>query len=235
MTSAPDSLRTNRHLYRFVIELCQRNADNKRTLEEYLRALLGLATREREQADLPAPLFAAMLEAAFHEAPLPYDPSWAAAWQPRKRDDSDDGFPGWEALIQRQIVDLREMHASGALEDKQRYFGIDSPRGARWYNFDPTTYLECAAAGSFDGWTPPEGQELDDSDLSDVEMPDEEEPPEAAPTSSRRLVPGPVAVLGPDGKVVVVDPSQIESAHFELSRISWEDLRDFLVCGQIYE
>ncbi len=231
MTASADSLRTNRDLYRFVVELGQRNADNKRSLEEYLRALLGLVSRERQQPDLAAPLFAAMLEAAFHQAPLPYEPSWETAWQALERGEPEEGFSGWEALIKRQIIDLRELRASGGLEDEQRYFGIDAPRGARWYNFDPRTYLECAAAGSFDGWAPAEGEEVDDSDLSDVVMPEDEPPPE----STRRLVPGPVAALGPDGKVVIVDPSQIESAHFELSRISWEDFRDFLVCGQVYE
>lgn len=231
MTTAPSSLRTNRDLYRFVVELGQRNADNKRSLEEYLSALLGLVARERHQADLSAPHFAALLEAAFHETPLAYEPSWEAAWKKLMDGESDEGFPGWEALIKRQIIDLREMRAAGTLENEQRYFGVDAPRGARWYNFDPSTYIECAAAGSFDGWAPAEGEEFDDSDLSDVVMPEDEPPPE----STRRLVPGPVAVLGADGRVAIVDPSQIESAHFELSRISWEDFRDFLVCGQTYE
>jgi hypothetical protein len=37
----------------------------------------------------------------------------------------------------------------GTLANDQRYFGVDSPRGSRWYNFDPLTFLECAVAGTF--------------------------------------------------------------------------------------
>lgn len=43
---------------------------------------------------------------------------------------------------------------AGVFEDKYRYLGSDSPRGTRWYNFDPLTYLECAVAGSFQRWEP---------------------------------------------------------------------------------
>jgi hypothetical protein len=31
------------------------------------------------------------------------------------------------------------------LQDEFRYFGIDSPTGHRWYNFDPASYLHCGA------------------------------------------------------------------------------------------
>jgi hypothetical protein len=54
-----------------------------------------------------------------------------------------------------QIVDLRDMDEAGMLRNEDRYFGIDAPRGNRWYNFDPMTYLECAAAGTYRGFTTP--------------------------------------------------------------------------------
>ncbi|MBN9117668.1 MAG: hypothetical protein J0I06_00605 [Planctomycetes bacterium] len=43
------------------------------------------------------------------------------------------------------------MAESGRLADPQRHFGVDAPRGARWYNFDPCAFLECASAGTFGG------------------------------------------------------------------------------------
>ena len=45
------------------------------------------------------------------------------------------------------------MAEAGALEDEYRYFGIDSPTGFRWYNFDPCSYLECGVRGSLGGNT----------------------------------------------------------------------------------
>jgi hypothetical protein len=38
----------------------------------------------------------------------------------------------------------------GALDNKFRGFGIPSPRGEYWYNFDPCGYLACAARGARD-------------------------------------------------------------------------------------
>ncbi len=35
----------------------------------------------------------------------------------------------------------------GALEDEWREFGVESPTGHSWYNFEPLIYLECALAG----------------------------------------------------------------------------------------
>jgi hypothetical protein len=40
------------------------------------------------------------------------------------------------------------MAEAGTLENEYRYFGIDSPTGFRWYNFDPCSYLECGVRGS---------------------------------------------------------------------------------------
>ncbi len=36
------------------------------------------------------------------------------------------------------------------LKDPNGYFGINSPTGNRWYNFDVFTYWECATAGMVD-------------------------------------------------------------------------------------
>ena len=38
------------------------------------------------------------------------------------------------------------------MADKYRYFGLNSPSGAYWYNFDPLTYLECGIRGTWGGY-----------------------------------------------------------------------------------
>jgi hypothetical protein len=46
------------------------------------------------------------------------------------------------------------MRTTQAIDDPQRYFGISASSGETWYNFDPLTFIECGAAGYFDGWRP---------------------------------------------------------------------------------
>jgi hypothetical protein len=91
-----------------------------------------------------------------------------------------------------------------------RYFGITAPRGTRWLNFDPCTYLECAVAGTFRGWR--------DGDQT-----------------ARILVPGPVAVLNGHGKVTSVDPGDIKEPTFEILGVNWDEFTDFLHVGRCYE
>ncbi|MEM8534122.1 MAG: hypothetical protein AAGF95_24965, partial [Chloroflexota bacterium] len=110
----------------------------------------------------------------------------------------------------RQIVDLREMAENGVFANQYRYFGVNAPRGSRWYNFDSVGYLECAMAGTFGGWEPGD-------------------------TSGREFVPGTVAVLADDGSIQDANSEDIPRDHHEISTVSWEELKDFIICGQIYE
>jgi hypothetical protein len=102
------------------------------------------------------------------------------------------------------------MAEQGMLADEQRYFGIDSPRGQRWYNFDACTFLECATAGSFGGW-------------------------QAGDDTGREYVPGQVAVLGDHGTVTTADPQDVPDAVVLIGELSWEAFQSFLGCGQWYE
>ena len=102
------------------------------------------------------------------------------------------------------------MDAAGTLRDDMRYFGVDAPRGARWYNFDPATYLESAMAGTFGGW-------------------------EEGDPSGRVPVPGEVAVFGVDGSVTSPDPREEGSPIFEIDVVSWEAFEEFLEAGRAYE
>src|ERR1051326_3867176 len=143
-------VRTNRDLYVAIGELVGRHREKCPALEEYLRSLWNLVCGHRTHTSLPVSKFFKLLSEAFLTAPTPFDESWAQHYA----DDYShfDGFRGWEARITRQLVDLHEMDACGTLSNKLRYFGINSPRGERWFNFDPCTFLECAVAGSFGGW-----------------------------------------------------------------------------------
>ena len=53
-------------------------------------------------------------------------------------------------VIKFQLAELGRMHASGQLADESKFFGIVSPSGHGWYNFDPFSLLECGARGLMD-------------------------------------------------------------------------------------
>jgi hypothetical protein len=141
---------TNRDLYLAISQLIAQHEQAARPLEEYLRALWAIGTRRHSQPSLsPEEFFAALAEAFTAEA-VPFDEGMRRRYtHDLSALDTLPPFSAWACFILRQIVDLREMAESGQLADKYRYFGIDSPRGSRWYNFDPCVFLECAARYSF--------------------------------------------------------------------------------------
>ena len=53
-------------------------------------------------------------------------------------------------VIKFQLAELSKMRASGQLADESKFFGIVSPSGHGWYNFDPFSLLECGARGLMD-------------------------------------------------------------------------------------
>ncbi len=201
------AIETNRDLYLAVAELMIKSRGIERTLEEYLRALVGVSDRYRDRESLLPSEFLAMIAAAFTAEPVPAESSW---FLPRDEEE-EEGYDAWRGALVTQVVDLIEMGQNGTLQDDQRYFGVDAPRGGRWYNFDPCTYLECAMAGTLGGW-----ESGDDTD--------------------REFVSGEVAVLDPStGEMTAVSPEEIEEPTTPLTDLTWDVLVDFLRAGQMYE
>jgi hypothetical protein len=152
--------------------------------------------------------FADLLEAGFHRDAPPFDPVWPPRYG--RENPSLVGYRRWEQTIISQIVDLHEMEQVGTLANDLRYFGIDSPRGSRWYNFDPLAFVECGVAGTFDGWR-------------------------SGDPTGRDFVPGPVAVLDSSGRATSADPRELEAPLFQIDFLSWDLAADFLRSGQSYE
>lgn len=198
---------SNRDLYLEIAKMLPEHRQDSRPLSHYLRALLGLFQAYRDKPSLTPSEFLQVLGQAFKAEAAPVDGSW---FELSPQDARQVGYEGFSSILKAQIVDLIEMEQEGMLKDEQRYFGIDAPRGARWYNFDPCTYLECGMTGSLGGW-----EEGDDT--------------------GREYVPGKVAVLGADGKWTSVNPEEIESPVVVMEELDWETLKQFLYCGQQYE
>jgi hypothetical protein len=194
---------TNRDLYKRVEALGDRSST--RTLEDFLKTMWALARPHAAAEAIPFETFIGILEASLTHEPPTVVPTSTLSGDSL----SLEGYALWEHLILVQIADLREMASTGALADPHRYFGVDSPRGARWYNFDPGTYTECGIAGAFDGYTPGD--------------------------PGRIPVPGLVAAFDASGELVAVDPSEIEHSVFEIESLTWDELARFLSCGQYYE
>ena len=137
----------------------------KNSLEDYL--LSFWATIEKYKNNSPSySLFATLISEAFETQPSKFNNQWLTyehelLW--KYQDDSyiveeyKDGkwtvtaedvndFEILQHTLFFQIADLHRMTPE-QLKDPNGYFGINSPTGNRWYNFDVFTYWECATAG----------------------------------------------------------------------------------------
>ncbi len=170
--------------------------------------MLESSERFSESDSLSLASFYDLISDAFTRDIPAFDPSWREQNDSLPNDRED--YIGFGATLIRQIVDLREMKEAGILDEEYRYFVVNSPRNARWYNFDPFGYLECGCAGSLDGWEP-----------------DDE--------SGRQFVPGQVAVVGEDGSIENVNPQDLHRPVVELPVVTWDQIQDFINCGRVYE
>jgi len=64
--------------------------------------------------------------------------------------DKHGGLAYSAEVIKFQLAELGRMRASGQLADESKFFGIVSPSGHGWYNFNPFSLLECGARGLMD-------------------------------------------------------------------------------------
>jgi hypothetical protein len=148
-------MHTNRELYSFVADLAGHHRVGQRSLESYLHAMWGLAGAHASRTHWPLDEFAELLAASF-VAPVPsLDERWLES-----PSESASSFDRWQHAIVRQVVDLRELGAAGLLTSDLRYYGLDAPRGGRWFNLDTCSYLESATAGTFGGLMPDDDSEF---------------------------------------------------------------------------
>ncbi len=197
-------IETNADLYKVVLTLLEKRENSPRTLEQYLLRLWELTESRASETPLSLTEFVGLLDGAFEGAPA------SVTLAQIREAASDKELSNWHRQLAQQVLDLREMELAGTLEDEYRYFGIDSPAGSRWYNFDPHTFVECGMNGTFGGWEP------------DCE-------------SDRQYVPGLVAYIDENGKMQSARPEELEEPPLPMATISWDDFADFLWSGQCYE
>lgn len=135
----------------YLRQTADRAEDYPGALEDYLRSVLGLVIVHREN---PATwrLLADILTNALTHAPLEFDPTWLEFTGPpdivhEPDTDNTDPYEAVQHILRYQIADLHRMDEAGTLDDPWRSYGIDSPTGHRWFNFDKQAFLTCAASG----------------------------------------------------------------------------------------
>lgn len=205
----------NRALYLAVTALVEANRENDRSLADFLRTLRSALVAELDRVGLEPEVFVEALTAAF-TSPVPdVDPAWRTedlSYRGGQRD-----ARAVDLLLRSQVLDMEDAAESGALQDELRAFGrevgrADDARRATssyYYNWHPHAYVECGVAGAFGGWEPGDD-------------------------SSRMLVPGQVAVLTEEG-IESMPADEVPRPVFDLPLLSWEQVYEFLWCGQSYE
>lgn len=201
-------LATNRDFYRAILGIRERYPKPARDLETYLRALMRLGCAQARAPQLTLDGLFDMLAQAFDAEPFPFAPGWLTETRPPAL--AINGHDGWRLCILEQIVDLREMADGGLLATPNAWFGVDAPRGSRWFNLHPHDYLEAAAVGCFGGWEPGDA-------------------------SGRALVPGEVAVIDERGELTSANSEDVPRPVIAIEAVAWDDFSEFLWFGQNYE
>lgn len=130
--------------------LLERAKTYQGSLEEYLRALWAVI-QEYQDSPPSFALFAGILAGAFTKEPSAFNEDWLSYQSPPKNlilgnhATIKSDYECLQQIILYQIADLHRMTQVGTINHPYRYFGIDSPTGYRWYNFDPEVFLECAS------------------------------------------------------------------------------------------
>lgn len=155
---------TNRDLYVRLVQLGEALTADGRALLDYLCSLWAVSRPLAVHEQLDGDLLVAMLQAAALARPARPDPAWQVADFTVQGDYV--GFGDFTKVLCTQIVDLLAFDETPP--GPYAALGVDAPArldGGRatvghWCNFDPATYLECAAAGSFGGWSAADGRRI---------------------------------------------------------------------------
>jgi hypothetical protein len=136
-----------------------------RDVEEYLRAFLRLLLPLSDLRLIEVSHFLSLVEEALVSEPLDFEPAWVHSYESnRELERRSAGFPVVIAVLQRQIVDLREMRWAGILDGRFIDLGVSSPRGETFYNFNLHWFLGCAGAGMENSSHSSEWQDLSEMD-----------------------------------------------------------------------
>lgn len=131
-----------------IENIIETNKNCNISLKEYLIGILYNSKDFNMKNGIGISDFLTILDKAFSKVP---DSSFHDEIQLSKKppmiDEEDGNYDTLKDTLFFQINDLTCIEKDDSLINNQlKYFGIDSPNGNRWYNFDPFTYLKCASS-----------------------------------------------------------------------------------------
>ena len=136
-------------------------------LEDYLRALWGAILKVKDTSPTWE-LFIQLFRDAYLIQPVDFDEAWLQIQQSADSIEIDKeivikDFEYLRGTILYQIADLRRMRDAGYFQRdaSELYFGLESPTGARWYNWDSRSFVNRAIEGFYGSSNP--YRELDDA------------------------------------------------------------------------
>lgn len=156
----PSIGREHRELLKALIQNLEnfytKNTSKSTNLEEYLRALWGEISKNRDAKPAWA-LFVSIFSKAWTANPLPFDEAWLEITEsPISSEYTEDeegdlisgekmeDFQFLQQQILYQIADLRRMREAGYFERSgmELYMGVTSPTGSSWYNLSISDFLD---------------------------------------------------------------------------------------------
>jgi len=127
----------------FISKLAE--LETKRSLVEYLQALWSLI-QSHENEEPSFSLFEQLLSESFETNPTPFNESWLEFSRLPNPKTEIESFEFLRQTILCQIADLHRMK-NMQISPVEKYSGFTLPTGNTWYNFDVSSFLECASAG----------------------------------------------------------------------------------------
>ena len=132
---------------------------NKKSLEEYWRAVYPLVLEKKDESPCMKLFFEILMEAVSSE-PIQLNKDWLKINEPPNsintninlHKEGNNTYSGVEFFLKTLEFQISELHKmkNKQLKDEYKYYGIDSETGNRWYNFDPIGILECGLRGFID-------------------------------------------------------------------------------------
>jgi hypothetical protein len=122
-------------------------------LEEYLLAVYKNVLNYKD-SKATVELILKILQDSFTTESYSFDNTWLKIVKPPESNNKElfisNGIAYTLEVLKFQIAELHKMRGK-QLDDKYRYFGVQSEAGNSWYNFDPIGNLECGARCLCDG------------------------------------------------------------------------------------
>jgi len=161
------AVRTNRDLYLRLLALGDHVTGTGRALLDYVCALWAVSQPLAVDDELDGDRFAALLTAAAAARPARPCPGWSI--DDFTVDGPYVGYRDFTKVIGTQVVDLLAFERTPP--GPYAALGVEAPAridGGRatiplWRNFEVATFLECAAAGAFGGWSVADGRRVPES------------------------------------------------------------------------